>query len=479
MNRVLNAIITALPFVASAGTAPDRPNIVIFMTDDQGRGDLGCYGSDRVKTPNIDKLAAEGLRFTQFYAASASSSPSRAGLMTGRSPFRTGIYAYIQTGSSMHLKRDERTIGSILKDAGYDTCFVGKWGLNGVMGTASQSQPNDSGFDYSLAAQNNATPSHLNPDCFFRNGVPMGVMEGYSAQIITDEVINWLNMREDKSRPFCAVVWFQEPHRMIATPEEFAAPYREKFPGKAGKNPEKEKTEPLIADYLGNIAHMDYQVGRLMAAVADMGEARNTLTFFTSDNGPVSPGSTGKLRGGKGSLYEGGFCLPGIMHWPARIKPGRISDEPATQFDILPTLCDITGVRLPADRVMDGESILPLLDGKKFGRTKPLFWWHWWNVNTMVVLRDGDWKLVGTPESAELFPARMEFIRDAELKTFELYNLKDDPFEKKNLAGQHPDRVAKMSRQAEKIYKEMQAENKARHSWVEKDLPPGARVLEK
>ena len=244
--------------------AAELPNVLVFLTDDHGYGDVGCYGSDRVKTPNIDRLAAEGIRFTQFYAPGSSCSPTRTGMMTGRNPFRLGVYTYIPLNSAMHMKREERTVGSSLREAGYDTCFVGKWACNGSLTDPKQPQPHEHGFDYWFASQNNAIPSHKNPVCFVRNGEEMGEIKGYSAQIIVDEAIQWLQRRGKSAKPFCLFVWFQEPYRAIATPEEFSAPYREKFkeakPAAQGEPSTDHKVPPTLADYLGNIAHVDHRI---------------------------------------------------------------------------------------------------------------------------------------------------------------------------------------------------------------------------
>jgi arylsulfatase A len=413
-------------------------------------------------------MAAEGIRFTQFYAPAASCSPTRTGIMTGRSPLRLGIYTYIPQNSAMHLKRSERTIGSILRDAGYDTCFVGKWACNGIMGSPEQPQPKDHGFDYSLAAQNNATPSHHNPDCFFRNGKPVGVIKGYSAQIIVDEAIGWLQSRKDSKKPFCLFVWFQEPHRVIATPEEFSAPYREKFkdaPAVKADLAKGQSEAPALADYLGNIAHMDHQVGRMMKTLADLGVSERTFTLFTSDNGPIEPGSTGGLRGGKGTLWEGGIRMPGIIRWPAKIKPGQTCNTPVMGLDLLPTVCEIVGVAAPADRAIDGVSILSLLEGRAFERSKHLFWWR---LGGEAALREGDWKLCGMPESAKKFSSPIAFIKEAHLERFELYNLADDVAETKDVAGQHAERVSAMKARLCALHAEMQAEAER---WPDGALP--------
>jgi arylsulfatase A len=443
--------------------------VLVFLTDDHGYGDVGCYGSDRVKTPHIDRLATEGIRFTQFYAPASSCSPTRSAMLTGRNPFRLGVYTYIPQNSAMHLKRRERTIGSLLRDAGYDTCFVGKWACNGSLTDPAQPQPHEHGFDHWLAAQNNAVPSHKDPVGFVRNGRAVGEIKGYSAQIITDEAIQWLQRRGPSAKPFCLFVWFQEPHRVIATPEEFSAPYREKFRNAdralQGDVPQGQKEAPTLADYLGNIAHVDHQIGRLMKALADLGVSENTFTLFTSDNGPIAPGSTGGFRGGKGTLWEGGIHLPGIVRWPRGIKPGQISEVPVGGVDLLPTVCALAGAPVPRDRAIDGVSLLPLFDGQPLLRTTPLFWRR---LGGDAAMRDGDWKIHGFTGARPSGQDMITFIAEAPLQRFELHNLKTDPAETKNLAAQEPARLAKMSAQLIALYQQTQHEGER---WPERALP--------
>ncbi|MBI5692146.1 MAG: sulfatase-like hydrolase/transferase [Verrucomicrobia bacterium] len=390
MRRLLRLLL-ALSFASAAAGVEPKPNLVIFLADDLGWGDIGANGSDRVATPHIDRIAAEGIRFSHFYAPAAVCSPTRAGLLTGRNPFRLGIYTYVPNRSPMHLPRGEPTIASVLRASGYDTCFVGKWGVNGGLTDPTQAQPGDLGFDHWLATQNNAEGSHLNPGGFVRNGRPVGRIEGYSAQILVDEALQWLRARKDPARPFCFFVWFHEPHRVIATPERFAAPYRARFPGRAEARDESGATEgklPTIADYLGNISHLDHQVGRVLTALDELRAAERTLVVFTSDNGPIAPGSSGGLKGGKTRLSEGGIRLPGVMRWPRRITPGQVSDVPVGSIDLLATACAMAELATPPT---DGASLLPLFAGEPLVRATPLFWR---NAAGEAALRDGDWKLV-------------------------------------------------------------------------------------
>jgi len=477
MERLLLLALLLSPFVISplAIAADPRPNLVVFLADDLGYGDIGCFGSERVKTPRIDQLAAEGARFTSFYGPSSVCSPTRTGMLTGRSPFRLGIYTYIPTGSAMHLQRSERTLANLLRDAGYDTCFVGKWAANGSFTDRSQPQPNDFGFDHWFAAQNNATPSHLNPDCFVRNGVPVPKTQGYSAALIVDEATEWLSKRQDKSKPFCLFVWFQEPHRVIATPAEFMAPYA-KFGVdpilETGNRAASQERAPSLAAYLGNIAHMDYQVGRVLDALKASSEDRNTFTLFTSDNGPIAPGSAGPLRAGKGTVWEGGIRMPGVIHWPGQVKPGRVVETPVGGLDLLPTFCAIAGIPAPSDRALDGENILPLLQGREFTRNRPQYWWR---INGEVALREGDWKIKAGVAPDQGYASRVDWYQNAAVDraTAELYNLKDDLGEQRNLAAQHPEILARLTPKLAATHAAMQEEQRRTVAWRDEALPVG------
>src|SRR6478672_3090015 len=200
--------------------ADDTPNLVLFLADDLGHGDLGCYGHPRIKTPNLDAFANQGVRLTQCYAASAVCSPSRSAILTGRTPHRTGVYTWIAAGSEVHLRKSEITLPTLLKKAGYATCHVGKWHLNGKFNSPDQPQPNDHGYEYWMATQNNAAPNHKDPTNFVRNGKRVGKLEGYSAVLVVEEAIDWLTNKRDKSKPFFLAVWTHEPHLLIETDPE-------------------------------------------------------------------------------------------------------------------------------------------------------------------------------------------------------------------------------------------------------------------
>jgi arylsulfatase A len=446
MQRLLTvlSILAALPCPALSAEAgvekATKTNFLVILCDDLGYGDVGCFGNKTIQTPSIDKLAAEGMKLTACYASAPVCSPSRTGMLTGRTPYRVGVYDWIPAGSPMHLRRSEITVAALLQKAGYDTCHAGKWHCNGRFNSPEQPQPGDLGFDHWFSTQNNAAPSHRNPVNFVRNGKPVGPTEGFSSSVVADEAIGWLEKRKDPRRPFFLFVCFHEPHEPIDSPAELVARYPQ-----AAKRGE--------ALHHANVTQMDSQVGRLMQALDRLKLRDDTLVFFTSDNGPEtldryagawrSHGSPGPLRGMKLWLYEGGFRVPGVIRWPGKAKPGQVCDEPVCNLDVLPTFCEIAGVAPPADRALDGASFLPIFAGKPVARKQPLYWQYdnalgW----AKLAMRDGDWKI----------------LADAKQTKFELYNLRQDIGEKQDLAAQEPERLKTMAARLKQIHAQVQAE---------------------
>ena len=248
----------------------------MILCDDLGYGDLGCYGHPKIKTPYLDQMAKDGIRFTDFYSTAPVCSPSRVGLLTGRSPNRAGVYDWIPSGRDVHLRVSEITFPQLLKKAGYATCMSGKWHCNGKFNSRWQPQPNDAGFDHWFATQNNASPSHENPNNFVRNGVPVGELEGYSCQLVVDEVLDWLKGKHSKNKeqPFFLYVAFHEPHEPVASPKNMVDQYN----GIAENHDE--------AQYFANVTNLDAAVGKLLKTLKSMKLSENTLIIFTSDNGP-------------------------------------------------------------------------------------------------------------------------------------------------------------------------------------------------
>lgn len=411
------------PIVGAAEAA--KPNIIILLCDDLGYGDLSCFAHPATKTPHLDKLASEGLKLTNCYSAMPVCSPSRAGLMTGRVPNRLGIHDWIPARSGVYLRPQEVTIAQILRKAGYRTLHAGKWHLNSKV-DGSEPTPGDAGFEHWLYTQNNAAPNHLNPTNFIRNGKPAGKLNGPSSHVVVEEAMQWLGGVKDQ--PFFLNLWFHETHEPVAAAEEYLQLYPDE--------PNADRKH-----YYGDVSQMDAAVGKLMKYLDDNKLRENTFVFFSSDNGPEtlnrykagfrSYGSPGPLRGMKLHVTEAGYRVPGIIRWPARIRPGGVSSEPVCSVDLLPTLCSLAQVEPPRDRALDGANILPLFEGKPVVRPHPLYWQYDRAISEpwTISMREGPWKL----------------LANATLDRFALYNLDEDVSEKHDLAEKDPDRVRSMA----------------------------------
>jgi arylsulfatase A len=444
--------------------AAERPNIVLVLADDLGYGDLACYGNKEVRTPYLDQFAKDGLRLTSFYAGHANCSPSRTALMTGRTPSRVGVRNWIPMDSPVHVRRSEVTVATLLKTAGYDTCHAGKWHMNGEFNKPTQPQPVDHGFAHWFSTQNNALPSHRHPDNFVRNGQPAGKLEGYSAQLVADEAIRWLTTMRDSKKPFFLYVCFHEPHEPIASDEK----YRKLYPHE----------DPSYTAHHANITQMDDAFGRLMRTLDEQKLRETTFVMFTSDNGPAITaqhphGSAGPLRDKKGSLYEGGIRVPGIVRWPGRVTAGSESDEPVCGVDFLPTACAIAGIEPPRDRVLDGVSLLPLLQGGSVTRKTPLYW-HFLRASSeaKVAMRVGDWKILATLDKAQasrpndITAEDERTFKTAEPAKFALYNLRRDIGETTELSEQEPAKLAEMKSLLLAKYHEVREESPVWPDWT-------------
>ncbi len=433
------------------GRADDRPNMIVILCDDLGYGDLGIYGHPHIQTPNLDKLASEGLRFTNFYSTAPVCSPSRVGLLTGRSPNRAGVYDWIPPSGQarpdareqVHMKASEVTIAHVLKKAGYATCMSGKWHCNAAFNSAKQPQPGDAGFDHWFATQNNAAPSHENPNNYVRNGTRVGKIEGFSCQIAADEAINWTTQqtKANPDQPFFVYLAFHEPHEPVASPPDLVEQY---------KNVTFELDQ---AQYYANVHNVDLAVGKLVKALEKLKVRDNTLIVFTADNGPEthnryrsanrSWGSTAHLRGMKLHTHDGGFHVAGIFNWPNGIKPGQVTNTVGSALDLLPTACSLAKTALPEGRSLDGISLASLFEtGTALERTKPLVWTYFNGINdARVAMRHGRWKVLARlnggefPRTENLTPTRLAEAKAATLTNFEIYDISSDPGEIQNLTG--------------------------------------------
>lgn len=440
-------------------------NIVVVLCDDLGYGDVGCYGHDVIRTPHIDRFAAEGMKLTSCYSAAPNCSPARTGLMTGRTPYRVGVYNAIPFLSPMHAPAGEITVAKLLQQAGYETCVVGKWHLNGWFNLPGQPQPSDMGFSHWFATQNNCLPNHRNPYNFVRNGIPAGPLQGYASQLVADEAIRWLTEIHDPTKPFFLYVAFHEPHEPIATDPLYSGLY-----GPAEL--------PSLAAHHGNITQMDAAFGRLLNTLDQAGLRESTFILFTSDNGPAMTnrhphGSSGPLRSFKGTLWEGGIRVPGIVQWPGVTQPGMVSDEPVSGVDLLPTLCALTGIEPPTDRILDGSNILPVFRGEAIQRPKPLYWQYNYRRDwPQVAIRDGDWKLLASlaPHDQEnlvgITSQQMQQLKSATLDEFQLYNLRQDIGETTDLSRTHPEQLEKLVARMRWMFEEIQQASPVWPEWT-------------
>lgn len=475
-GAVLGAGILFLLAAATVTTRAQatRPNIVLILCDDLGYGDLQSYGHPHIRTPHLDRLAADGIRFTDFYSAAPVCSPSRVGLLTGRSPNRAGVYDWIPPGGrtrpdareQVHLRRSEITVARRLQAAGYATCMAGKWHCNSRFNSPEQPQPGDAGFDHWMATQNNAAPSHRNPRNFVRNGEPVGELEGYSCQLVVDEGMRWTerHVAAAPDQPFFLFLSFHEPHEPVASPPELVEKY---LP--VSKNRDE-------AEYFANVANVDTAVGRFLEFLKRIDREQNTLVVFTSDNGPEtllryqranrSHGRPGPLRGMKLWTTEAGFRVAGIMRWPARIPSGQVSATPVSALDLFPTFCALAGAEIPRDLDLDGMDISGILNGESPNPTRgrPLFWCYYNAINEQrLAMRDGDWKVLAgltregapLPKYQNVFDGNLDTVRSAAVTGFELYRVSDDIGESENLAETMPATAAELGAKLESLYRDL------------------------
>jgi arylsulfatase A-like enzyme len=449
--RYLLTVILALATVTSAGQIPQPskvpPNIILIQADDLGYGDLSVYGQTKFQTPSLDKLAREGIRFTQYYSGSTVCAPSRTALLTGK---HTG-HAWIRGNGGLPegdvpLRAEEVTIAEALRERGYRTGLVGKWG-QGQPGTAGM--PDKQGFDYAFGFLDQRHAHRQFTDHFYRNGeiVQVDLERDYAGDVFTKEATAFIE-RDDK-RPFFLHLNYTVPHAELRVPEDSMALYRGKFPekpfenGKAdavpsGARPDRAslgyRSQPAPhAAFAAMITRMDRDIGRLVDLLASRGIDRNTLVLFTSDNGPHLEGgadpaffnSSGGLRGAKRDLYEGGIRVPMIVRWPGTVPAGRTSAHPWAHWDLLPTFVDLAGGKPPGD--IDGMSMARALRGEA-QPTHAYFYWEFHERGFQQAVRMGQWKAVRLKPGAPL----------------ELYDLVKDGREEHDVAAEHADIVQKI-----------------------------------
>jgi arylsulfatase A len=442
--RVLLALFlglgTATAAYQLAAQRPAPPNILLIQADDLGYGDLSAYGQSRFETPALDRMAREGIRFTQYYAGSTVCAPSRCALMTG---LHTG-HAWIRGNGEVPLRDDDVTVAEVLKTVGYRTAVIGKWGL-GIPGTPGQ--PDRQGFEYSFGFLDHRHAHRQYTDHLWRNGerVSTDLDDTYVNDLFTQEAMAFIG-REDR-RPFFVYLNYTVPHAELRAPEDSIAPFRGRFPEKPFENKKADaapsgsgfdtptlgyRSQPApLAAFAGMITRMDRDIGRLLDLLPAQGLERQTLVLFISDNGPHREGgadpaffmSSAGLRGIKRDLYEGGIRVPMIARWPGTIPAGRVSDQAWAHWDVLPTLAELAGATPPA--AIDGISMTQALRGEQ-PTSHPTFYWEFHERGFQQAVRMGNWKAV----------------RLASGKPLELYDLVTDPHEARDVATSHPDVVA-------------------------------------
>jgi arylsulfatase A-like enzyme len=435
MTRYLYFALIASLFVLCSQTsaAPARPNIILVMADDQGWGDTSYNGHPELKTPQLDALAAAGLRLNHFYTAHFNCSPTRASVMTGRHPHRMGTF-----GPGSPIRSQELTVAKVLQGAGYATGHFGKWHLNGKNGDRDTKTPPGR----AILASDPLSPGKLgfdewvSADNFFdldpvlgRNGVPEK-FHGDGSDVTMDEALKFIRKQAGAVRPFLAVVWFGNPHSPHEALPADKAPY--------AQLPEKDQ------NYYGEITGIDRNVGKLRAALRELKVADNTLLWYCSDNGGAAgPKSTGNLRGSKGTLWEGGLRVPGLVEWPARISQPFASDVPCSTLDIYPTVLAATSaVAQNQIQPLDGINLLPLFDRQITTRGKAIpFVAQISRPGSHAALLDWPYKLHTDAGGARGKKGAV----DGEVEPVMLFDVSKDPKETVNLAAQQPERVAKMA----------------------------------
>ncbi len=424
-------VLAAAEMARGAQSPGSKPNVIFILIDDMGWTDLGCQGSKFYETPNIDRLARESMRFTQAYSACTVCSPTRAALMTGKYPARLHItdwiaghvnpFAKLQVPDwQMHLPLEERTIAEALKEAGYATASIGKWHLGGP-----EFYPDRQGFDVNIAGTGLGSP----PNYFSPHGIPTlkdGPKGEFLPDRLTDEALKFID--QNQTKPFFIYL----PHYAVHTPlmgkPEVVAKYRAKADP---KNPQHNAT------YAALVESVDDSVGRILKKLDELKLAENTVIFFNSDNGGLVLRDTTSnlpLRVGKGSYYEGGVRVPLIVKWPGVTKAGSICESPVITPDYYPTILEMTKLKPAKGQVIDGRSIVPMLQQRGKLRRDPIYWhyphYHPGGATPYSAIREGDWKLI-------------EVFEDSHV---ELYNIKDDIGEKNDLAAKRPDKAKQMQK---------------------------------
>jgi len=446
MKRHLALVLLCL---STPAFAAEKPNVIYILADDLGYGDLGCYGQKIIKTPRLDRMAAEGMRFTDHYSGSTVCAPSRCVLMTGKHTGHTTIVNNAETprdsvpmgdkgaAGQAPLEEGEITLARLARKAGYHTACIGKWGLGSRHSTGD---PNKVGFDHFFGYYDQRDAHFFYIDWLWRNGEPVELKDNpklhnqYSHDLLVEESVNYI--KKHKDRPFLLLLTFTIPHAELIVPEDSMKQYEgieERGPWGNVKAPYRiERKQWGLYNacakprqtFAAMVSRLDRDVGRLLDLLEELKLDKTTLVMFSSDNGPHSEGgadpaffnSAGPLRGGKRSLHEGGIRVPFIARQPGRIEAGAVSGHPSAFWDVMPTVCELMEVEPPEDT--DGISLLPTLYQLPPQEQHEYLYWRYGGTEAV---RKGKWKLIGNRKKARLF------------------NLETDIGERKDLAAEHPE----------------------------------------
>ena len=432
-----------LPFLlACVCSAAPKPNIVVVITDDLGYGDLSCYGQKHFATPHLDRMAAEGLRFTRHYSGATVCAPARCSLMTGRD----GGHASIRGNGPFALRPDpqDRTIATMLREAGYDTALIGKSCVTG--NTQTPETLRAKGFDHFYGTTDHKDAHFRYPKFVYQNSERVE-LEGntlyqgphYDLDLYRREAAKWIGGRGDQ-KPFFLILSLPVPHASLDAPESALARVRGGITDeKSVKRAHYGGTKEVKATYAAMVTLVDDIIGELLAQLRDKGLDDNTLVLFTSDNGSHSEGgyhhsmlaSNGPLRGGKRDLYEGGIRVPLVARWPKGCPGGRVTDHACAFWDYLPTFCELAGIPVPGE--IEGLSFAPLLAGNSSAQKQhPTLYWEFHELGGRRALIAGDWKLV------------QYGLKPGAFGKPQLYQIRDDVSEANDLAGKHPEKVTEL-----------------------------------
>lgn len=494
----LTSILTACNFNIG-GDETGQPNIIVFLADDLGYGDLGCYGNPIIKTPAIDKFASEGVRLTDCHSGGTVCSPSRASLLTGRNPYRSGFY-YIQGAWGSHLQKSEITVAELLKSGGYETSFFGKWHLSRLSKSKhDEPGPSEQGFDYWFGTTHNAFKGPKNCSDFIRNGIPQDEVDGWYCDVIVEEASNWLKKVRDKKKPFFIYLSSHEPHTPVAPPKKYSSMYDNQEVNNLEKSieyggvtrPDKDISNNK-KEYYGTVTQLDNAFSNLLKVVNEEGLSDNTIIIFTSDNGPEHPvnleeskgdwddpsreycfGTPGELRGMKRYPFEGGHRVPGIVRWPGKIPAGIVSDKLINATDFAPTFCNLAGVNMPSDRQIDGTNAWNAFLGDKVIRDKPCMWIFPTHEDTYfrmphMALRHEEYTLVGwLPEKGQNSDL-IDWMKSSVPDRFELYNTLTDPGQNRDLSIEEGEKLKELIPEMVELWTEIRDEGPDWRKRIEK-----------